>query len=519
MAKKPLTAQYGLIVRDDVDPTKQVEFDLSRNSTGTVRQISTQDRDIIAAGLQDIQDAAADKPSYYFNGASEIINCTVGSFPQLGTSDATVIITANPRKLPAAQKYLLQIYAGSTKELILLYSTTGHIIVRQGGVEADTGLIPALGKPFTFAVVRTTGFITCYLNGVASSPIAQTKSTIDASCTWYLGEPAATTWDGSISRVIIENYALTADKISRYSAGAKLDYEDVGGKMTNKINAFGTWASPGSSGDAFDSFTDNGSGDFTATNTGASGYCDASVTLQTAIEKGKAYGFNITITTPSTFATTAAFYFIGYTGTLYSISGLAAGTTTIRMVATEDIPAGTAVRFAGIGAGTVRVKLNSVVQLGCVLDLEPEGITSTKWYDSSTNNLDGTVTNALATNINHDQGVYTPTTVSRTNLTADPVALDFRWVRNHNEVTVFFGMQVTPSASGTIVAEMSLPITPYINFTNYSSQLYGTFSDATNKQGYCRAYLNGSTNVAQIVSSNTGTTSAQCYGSFSYRLK
>jgi hypothetical protein len=157
--------------------------------------------------------------------------------------------------------------------------------------------------------------------------------------------------------------------------------------------------------------------------------------------------------------------------------------------------------------------------LGAVLDLEPEGITDGKWYDQSPNNLDGTVSGALATNHTHSQGVYTPSIISRSNLDADPSSFSARWVRDYNEVRVFFLCNVDPTASGGCSFSMSLPIAPYVNFTDSSIDCIGAINDSASKNGFCRAYNSGSVNGATFGFSNTGTTIVTVYGWFSYRLK
>jgi len=56
--------------------------------------------------------------------------------------------------------------------------------------------------------------------------------------------------------------------------------------------------------------------------------------------------------------------------------------------------------FTATGATPTKwLASSTVVQIGCVLQLEQDGITATKWYDKSGNDLDGTVSGAVATNL------------------------------------------------------------------------------------------------------------------------
>ncbi|MBU0598824.1 hypothetical protein KKF61_07630 [Patescibacteria group bacterium] len=73
----------------------------------------------------------------------------------------------------------------------------------------------------------------------------------------------------------------------------------------------------------------------------------------------------------------------------------------------EVLNVGTSTRLSiqGVSSFTGDIDDVSVTQIGCVLQLEQDGITETTWYDNSGNGLDGTVSGALPTNA--PTGIYT----------------------------------------------------------------------------------------------------------------
>jgi len=68
--------------------------------------------------------------------------------------------------------------------------------------------------------------------------------------------------------------------------------------------------------------------------------------------------------------------------------------------------------FTATGATPTKwTNSSTVVQIGCVLDLSPEGVTNSSWVDASGNDLDGTVSGAVAINL--------PKTLQLANTTAE----------------------------------------------------------------------------------------------------
>jgi hypothetical protein len=64
-----------------------------------------------------------------------------------------------------------------------------------------------------------------------------------------------------------------------------------------------------------------------------------------------------------------------------------------------------------------------------------------------------------------DSGTYTPATTLTTNVTT-ATGFSGQWQRVGNTVTVSVRVDVTPTAAGTVVVGLALPVTP--SFTNFS---------------------------------------------------
>jgi len=79
-------------------------------------------------------------------------------------------------------------------------------------------------------------------------------------------------------------------------------------------------------------------------------------------------------------------------GKAYKI--VSVGTTDFTLIGSDDSVIGTEFTSTGVGAGT-----GTATQIGCVLDLNPTGVTDSQWLDNSGNELHGTVSGALPTNL------------------------------------------------------------------------------------------------------------------------
>jgi len=337
---------------------------------------------------QDIQNAAADKASYYFDASgTNIIQTPVSANLALGDSDCTFIIQGKFKQSSANEQYIRYFVSGSYF-LILEKNTDNTIRLRDPSGNVSTTITVDNDKVQTLIGQRVGNTVNIYKNGALILSTAMTKLNLIGSPYVLIGEGSNSIKDESVYRAMIFNYALSADKIARYSAGAKLDYEDVGGSMTNII-PISVWYDIGSSFES-SSFSSADRTTFQGNNTTATGGAFQTIDL---IE-GKQY--QLTCTTNFNGTVNLEGYNSGTYAGQYT-TGVAVSGTPLKLVFTANIAtANRLVLFAGVTGSPVIFSNISLIQLGAVLDLEPENITDALWVDASPNGLHGTVTGALA---------------------------------------------------------------------------------------------------------------------------
>jgi hypothetical protein len=507
------TKKIGNLLLDDVNMTAE-------------RTVKPQDRDGTIADLQNLQDAAADKPSYYFNGAATTyISCGVNdnfSFTNAaGDLPFSVMVRGNLAANPKAAEIdlLAKMDQASTFEWAFSQSTTNKVFFKMLGSTGSTSIIATsdtamtLGKNTawlgTYNGSKLETGIKLYENGVllpATKVFSAYPGMTKNATPLIIGKRLNydTTIKGQLSQTLIFNYDISAypDKIARYSAGAKLDWEDVGGSMTSRTAA-GAFTN-----DGLTSFTSSNNTQFTGTVDSANDGAFAPV-MTAAMEVGKQYGITFTSTEARTIE--IVFYDVSYNVTQIVTAVYTAGqtkTTSFTHAPIYGVAVGSyKIRSSSNGVMTItNVLLN---QLGCVLGLEPEGITSTKWLDQSGNGLDGTVTGAVATNIPNQWKAYT-SVLSNGGVGATQSFI-YRIINNSLQVkgTIVLGTVTT----GTITWKIPTGLTA--SFTNYGLGLVGTnaFQIVGSAIGYkadnsksCNGYVlrsNTSNTEFQAVTQNT----------------
>jgi hypothetical protein len=248
------------------------------------------------------------------------------------------------------------------------------------------------------------GTLSMWLNGVkAGVPYATAALTL-GNLGSSLGKDivgTASTFQGAVYRHLLLNYALSEDKIRRYSAGAKLDYEDVGGSM---VELFTNGALTSGAGWGI-----NGNITLSSNTAVASGATGSVATLQQSMTTPPAMGKRCRLSFDVTSKTNASAATVRIAGSTLSSNALVITGTLLPIVAAgsrqsiEFIVEGTGTRtvagieIQGMIAGdSITIDNLSLIQLGAVLDLEPENITDTTWVDASPNGLHGTVSGAVA---------------------------------------------------------------------------------------------------------------------------
>lgn len=336
----------------------------------------------------DGQSISADKPSFRFMASGDKV--VTASNPITGDAAHTIIVTykADSVASPTYPRRLVAIGTWGTNTVSDIYiDLTGYPVF---GVETakkytHTKLIDTSWH--TYASVYDLSSIKGYIDGSLAGSTAISGINLGAGtiCVGTDSSGFTNTALGSISRALVFNYAITDEaKIRRYSAGAKLDYEDIGGSMTDKSLGL-SWLNY-----SFNAFTPSGKAitSYTISATNQFGYLGSF-----PIVIGKKYRVT----------------YSGFTGASSSVrlqfaSGVFAGESDaqyltssagyVDLTATVSDPSAVLLIQAGVSSGTGALTLVSIIQLGAVVDLEPENITDTTWFDTS--GLHGVVSGALA---------------------------------------------------------------------------------------------------------------------------
>ena len=416
------SALHDLITNDDTqvlqnktfadtsDATKKLALGLSNITASTTRTLTAQDRNGIIADVQNVLDNSVDKPSYYFNGSNAYVS---GSLPTLGDSDFTIIfqMTRLIDHPPNTVDCILSFFYSdiNNRFAIMTQGTANNDLyflcqyTNSGPVQADhiinAGDIDTFfekNKSTTVIWTRLGLVTSVYKNGQLVVTNTATVKANFGSNNYYIASSALLGVKSNInsSRLILCNYSMDSSlsKITKYSVGAKLDWEDIGGSMTD-ISASSTWSNPG----GFSSYSSSGNS-LTAYSTGGN-YSYLALT-SFPIVVGKKYRIYYTNTGA---ANIIQVYFVTPVGSQesielpYIVNSATQVYVDLTASATDPIARLTFQRN-NAGSGTSGAFTLKIVELGAVLDLEPEGIiksNTNQWLDSSGNGLHGTPTNAL----------------------------------------------------------------------------------------------------------------------------
>ena len=395
---------------DTSDATKKLALGLSNITASTTRTLTAQDRNGIIADVQNVLDNSVDKPSYYFNGSNAYVS---GSLPTLGDSDFTIIfqMTRLIDHPPNTVDCILSFFYSdiNNRFAIMTQGTANNDLyflcqyTNSGPVQADhiinAGDIDTFfekNKSTTVIWTRLGLVTSVYKNGQLVVTNTATVKANFGSNNYYIASSALLGVKSNInsSRLILCNYSMDSSlsKITKYSVGAKLDWEDIGGSMTD-ISASSTWSNPG----GFSSYSSSGNS-LTAYSTGGN-YSYLNLT-SFPIVVGKKYRIYYTNTGA---ANIIQVYFVTPAGSQesieqpYIVNSATQVYVDLTASATDPIARLTFQRN-NAGSGTSGAFTLKIVELGAVLDLEPEGIiksNTNQWLDSSGNGLHGTPTNAL----------------------------------------------------------------------------------------------------------------------------
>jgi hypothetical protein len=389
-------------ISDKTDRTKKLVLDASQVASGG---------SVAMATGQQVQDGKVG-PSYYFPTVSAWIPMPMSTQYFPGTGDSTWLINMKITSSASPQYFMFFQGAGSDY-MALLVPSNGKAQLNQRdatNILTQTQSVVSVndGKQRTLAVVRNDSGVQFWHNGIAETLQAATKRTpTGVTVAAEISDNGSAPAGGYINRCLMFNYQLSEDKIRKYSAGAKLDFDDIGGNMTNLFtgndtnfaSGVGSWTSPSGSGADF--IQSGGSGLLRNTTTTQ---VIAARNEQSLVAYGKRYRLRFTASSSS------------YTGTISVVAGtgvesvisnpaMTSSPATYEFVILNNVWADLKLRIVTNGtlASGQNITIDDVIltQLGAVLDLEPESATPSVWHDESGNQLDGTVTGAQLTNLPH----------------------------------------------------------------------------------------------------------------------
>jgi hypothetical protein len=354
-----------------------------------------------AAVKQELVDSSSSKPGYYCDGVSNSIQLT------LPTNLGNGVGSDGPFSfLMLGSGNLMFGGTGSSFNYINFKSSnvdgacafSAYNPGSQSINRAATVIEPVTSNRRAIAFTNPGGdWVGCklYINGSPRTP------TITEPAGTYLGGPSSVVmtigayataywYKGEYNRLVYFNYQLSEDKVRKYSAGAKLDFEDVGGSMTDLLAA-GTWNNNG-----YSTYTPSGR---QVTAAIASGTAAVYMTSFTAVA-GKKYrlNFSVTMNSGKTIYPTVLLVNTSY---VTSSNTVQTSSTTSYAELTSTYTGTVWVYVSTTGDANYTFAVTSMVQLGAVLDLEPESATPSIWHDESGNQIDGTVTGATLINLPH----------------------------------------------------------------------------------------------------------------------
>lgn len=400
------TFNDGVDVCDPSDHTKKISFDASGLPTGTTRVMKAPAADGELATMRSVVDGSVGS-CMEFDGFSSKVQLPGGAVAGYSSSDFSMIMTLCVRAWDADDVVRRHVDSNGYGYLLGIDSTGKLKFVTVDSVGFGTSVIPEssnVGNYSSVAVTRrivgSSEYHSAWVDGVKTlTDNAQTKRNWPSSiATSVIGESGAASayFKGSVRRVVEFNYALPEDKVQRYSAGAKLDWDDVGGSMTELITDATARSFSSDSGYwTKDTGVTISGGVCTFTNVSTGGLYKSAL-----LTPGKRYRITLTVSSytdgsvgvPTAYSNVFRRTKNGVEQTVGNFAD-SAGTWTFEFIQVQDAPARIYIGMAGTDLSIDNI---SVIQLGAVLDLEPENITDLMWVDASPNGLHGTVTNAKA---------------------------------------------------------------------------------------------------------------------------
>lgn len=395
-----------------------------------------------AVQLQNIPDLASKGPSYWFDGSDDVITVADSDTHALGTSDFSFVIGYNVSDVDEAS--LFGIYDSLTDRMHFKASYDNFTFRVEVG-DVAVGAYNATGSAIKYDVNDVVCFVSdrdavkgaLYINGEAISlteNTAMAETSLDITGDFLIGyDGFASRYSGNISRLLQFNLALSADEVRALSSGAPVPYKYVGASQTEMITdsdnqdfgdeSINEWVVL-RDGDGTCDYFDGPASEYVGRLTvGATPGTYTAGTLPTTeittFQTGKIYKITADIYLPSGNNNWSSVVIAdnGFSASWEAVSSTGATVATedswqtIEKVYSvgSDVTGDILVQGFSTTTGDLLYFDNiTVTQIGAVLQLEQDGITGSEWADKSGNGLVGTVSGAIATNLDAMQVAYIP---------------------------------------------------------------------------------------------------------------
>ena len=378
-----------------------------------------------ALNLQNISDIASKGAEYWFDGVDNQIAVTITDLDFVSAGQGSIIVNLVPLTMSTDAAIVSYIESGTNYRMYFGYDFSENKL----GYNLNNGTNYFSGMDGT--VVEGANYIAAcvfsdvtnplfYLNGAIQSgtvSIGAGTTTDKLAISGRTNAPTTEPFSGQISRTLLFNLALSADEVKALSSGAPVPYKYIGASQTPIYE--GDWSAGV---DGWVDYYATISGNNDAVSDGVTSkdnclkfYCSADDNRHfsykaTGQSPGKKFRFRVVYYIPSgqTHVDEIEVQPFQLEGHMLSTVGewttyeaeitLLSSENDSRIYATE----GGSKIFAGEGdANDDRFYLAefSLTQIGCVLQLEQDGIGHNQWIDSSGNELYGDVSGALPINL------------------------------------------------------------------------------------------------------------------------
>ncbi len=308
-----------------------------------------------------------------------------------------------------------------------------------------------------------------YLNGVESTSISGSFATLGSLANsqqlelgWFYDQH----FKGNAYYHAQFNRALSVDEVKALTSGAPLGFVDVGASQTDRVINGDAWT--GASGSTPpNSWSDSGSGTagYSIRDNSSVANMDSD-TLELAVIGSGSKTLDQTMLQPGK-RYRVSFAYRNLDGTSSTIVALGTSANSVTLQNTgisgdgvlfeqELVADGTDLLFVVDVDGILQIDKMKVVQIGCVAEFRPDGMTAAQWQDTSGNQLHGAVDGATPINLpsNH-VARYVKTAVTGDTVLTDVLPAGYRIKSIVVEETagnaITGGLKIGTSAGGTQV--------------------------------------------------------------------